>query len=933
MAGGFATVKQVVSGDTFVLVGAPRGGPPPEKQLSLASIIAPRIAMKSLTKETQDEPFGWNAREFIRKKIIGKQVEFKVEYSQNDREYGWIKFEGNSISIDLLKQGLVKLKPNRSPGAHDYDELKAAEEEAQAAKRGLWTDDTAAANATMRQVTFPQNDPDFVKSFAAKHKGERLPAIVEYVRDGGAYRVIFTQDNIYIPLILTGIQADGWKRAAPPLGSDNKPIVENGGGGPPQQMPLEAEPFAAECKYFVEVRVLNRDVDVRVEGADEYGNLYGTIWHPKGGNISLVLLQQGFAKIQDYSARMAESLVHLREAQKEAQTKKMRKWKNYRSATTAGGSEYPAKVIDISSADSVTVIDLTTHQERRLYLASIKAPRPGGRGKEDEPWSLDAKEFARKKLVNKKVKVVVDYAREPIQSASGAAPPPASDAQGRMHYVSLIIEDPKAAGNFSEMLVAAGYARVMSHRADDDRAGNYDILVEKEKEAVEKKLGLHGDEKKAPKHRLNDLLGPQNSARARTFENSLVRLGKFDAVVEHVFNAGRYKLRVPSQNIAISFSLGGIKCPMTARPTVAGGKPKGDNEPFAEESIAFAREHVLQHDVTVCVDACDRGGNFIGSMWRNRSINMAVELLELGYAVTVGFSVQQSPYRDELLAAENKAKQAKLKMWSLPDMASNGIEDEKDREVDDTLTSVAVVHINSITSFYIQETHNPTLEAIIGQLSEMEMKPGDEYSAGGPPRKGEIVLGKFTDDQQWYRARVESRDTLTEEVTVLYIDYGNGEGLPLSRLCRCPPNLTTAAKPPQAKHCTLAGLLEPPDMEMDAAQYLSNSTASKLYHCKVERIDQSGKRHVILTEEEAHNHSGPPAASLNELLVRQGLARLDKKSNTKLFARLQKEEESARKSHVNVWRYGDVGEDEEEDYPSLNPNNPRAANAGGAKRK
>lgn len=37
------TVKDVVSGDTLVIMGPSRGGPPPEKRLTLASLIAPRM--------------------------------------------------------------------------------------------------------------------------------------------------------------------------------------------------------------------------------------------------------------------------------------------------------------------------------------------------------------------------------------------------------------------------------------------------------------------------------------------------------------------------------------------------------------------------------------------------------------------------------------------------------------------------------------------------------------------------------------------------------------------------------------------------------------------------------------------------------------------------------------------------------------------------
>lgn len=89
-----ATVKAVLSGDTVVLVGqAPNPAvAPPERQLSLAGIIAPKFARG---KNAVDEPFAWQSREVLRKKLIGKPVSFQVLYKQegSGREYGSIVFE------------------------------------------------------------------------------------------------------------------------------------------------------------------------------------------------------------------------------------------------------------------------------------------------------------------------------------------------------------------------------------------------------------------------------------------------------------------------------------------------------------------------------------------------------------------------------------------------------------------------------------------------------------------------------------------------------------------------------------------------------------------------------------------------------------------------------------------------------------------------
>ena len=43
------TVKDVVSGDTLLIMGPSRGGPAPEKRLTLASLMAPRMVRFTCT--------------------------------------------------------------------------------------------------------------------------------------------------------------------------------------------------------------------------------------------------------------------------------------------------------------------------------------------------------------------------------------------------------------------------------------------------------------------------------------------------------------------------------------------------------------------------------------------------------------------------------------------------------------------------------------------------------------------------------------------------------------------------------------------------------------------------------------------------------------------------------------------------------------------
>eukprot|EP00920_Eleutheroschizon_duboscqi_P003401 GHVT01007923.1.p1 GENE.GHVT01007923.1~~GHVT01007923.1.p1 ORF type:complete len:939 (-),score=274.40 GHVT01007923.1:393-3209(-) len=907
-----ATVKEIIAGDTFVLVGQPKGGPPPEKRLCLSSIQAPKVAMKSQAHETRDEPFGWPSREFARVRLIGRAVSFGVEYELTGRQFGWLKVQegeellpeerGVSFSLLLLREGLAKLKTNRNPpAAADYDDLQAAEEAAKDAKKNLWSDEAGAGLATVRDVQWAVGDAAAVRAFYSGREKSSVCGLVEYIRDGGCFRVLL-EGNFYAAVLLAGVQADGFKREPTQDGADQ----------------IVAQPFAAEARYFMEVRFLNRDVTVRLEGCDDFGNLFGSVVHSNGADAAILLLKNGFTRLVDWSAKMTKDPNALRAALREAQKNKLRKWKDYEPAASSVDSSgtcatYQAKVVEVVSGDAFQLAT-ADGAERRVYLASIRCPRLGGKAREDDPGSVEAKEFARKKVIGKTVKVLLQYIREPTPAASGAALPPASDSQGRLHFVRLLLDGDKL--DLSELLVKEGLAKTVAHRLEDDRADNFEALSDLERDAAAAKRGVHKPEGGAVKRRPVDLLGPANVQRAKAFLAQLSKPPRIDVVVDHVVNAARFKLRVPSQDLVLSFTLAGLRVPATARPAGVGGPHGRSAEPFADEALAFTKSILMQRDAAIHVDSCDRGGTFIGSLWLKDGTNLACKLLEMGYAYLVDFSAAQSPHRDELYASEAKAKAGGVRLWSTPAFleAQEGM--QADRDVDETFSAL-VTHVQSIKEVYVQDERCPRLAKVQAVTATFESTfASEEYSAGGPPRRGEIVLAKFTADEQWYRARVDGVGRGGAEVRVAYVDYGNGESLPLARVRRLPEGLGLKAIPAAAKTCCLAGLLEAPDFQEEATSQLSKMAGSAVCHVKVERIEGGKLRHVILTTQQ--EQLAQNGTSLNEKLVLQGLARLDKKSNTKLFSRLKKAEDSARKSHVNVWRYGDIGDDEDqEEFPSL----------------
>jgi endonuclease YncB( thermonuclease family) len=119
------------------------------------------------------------------------------------------------------------------------------------------------------------------------------PAIIEQVSNGSVLRVLLLPDFYQITLMLSGIQCGAIRR--------NEDGTE------------EAAPFAREARYFVETRLLHRDVQVSLEGMDKNGNLLGTVIHP-AGNVSIELVKVGLARVVDWSAQVCPHAPALRQA-------------------------------------------------------------------------------------------------------------------------------------------------------------------------------------------------------------------------------------------------------------------------------------------------------------------------------------------------------------------------------------------------------------------------------------------------------------------------------------------------------------------------------------------------------------------------------------------------------------------------------------------
>lgn len=787
---------------------------------------------------------------------------------------------GENIAESLVAEGLATRREGMRANNPEQNRLSECEEQAKAAKKGMWSEGNGSH--TLRDLKYTIENP---RHFVDSHHQKPVNAIIEHVRDGSVVRALLLPDYYLVTVMLSGIKCPTFRREAD--GSETP------------------EPFAAEAKFFTESRLLQRDVQIILESCHNQ-NILGTILHPNG-NITELLLKEGFARCVDWSiAVYTRGAEKLRAAERFAKERRLRIWRDYVAPTAnldQKDKQFVAKVMQVLNADAI-VVKLNSGDYKTIHLSSIRPPRLEGENTQDKnkklrplydiPYMFEAREFLRKKLIGKKVNVTVDYIR-PASPATETVP-----AFSERTCATVTI----GGINIAEALVSKGLATVIRYRQDDDqRSSHYDELLAAEARAIKNGKGLHS-KKEVPIHRVADISG--DTQKAKQFLPFLQRAGRSEAVVEYVFSGSRLKLYLPKETCLITFLLAGIECPRGAR-NLPGLVQEG--EPFSEEATLFTKELVLQREVEVEVEGMDKAGNFIGWLHID-SANLSVLLVEHALS-KVHFTAERSSYYKSLLSAEEAAKQKKEKVWARyeeqPVEEVAPVLEEKERSA--SYKPVFVTEITDDLHFYVQDVETGTqLEKLMENMrNDISSHPPVEGSYA--PRRGEFCIAKFVDGE-WYRARVEKVES-PAKVHVFYIDYGNREILPSSRLGTLPPAFSTRVLPAQATEYAFAFIQVPQDEDArtDAVDSVVRDIQNTQCLLNVEHLS-AGCPHVTLQFADSKGDVGLG-------LVKEGLVMVEvrkEKQFQKVITEYLNAQESAKSARLNLWRYGDFRADDADEF-------------------
>ncbi|KAG0145579.1 hypothetical protein CROQUDRAFT_658503 [Cronartium quercuum f. sp. fusiforme G11] len=940
-----AVVKSVLSGDTVILRGRPTNGQPPkERTLHLAGLTTPRTG----SRDRPEESWAFEAREFVRQMLVGKEVAFSISYTiPSGGEFGAIYLMDNptsplDVALEVVKNGWAKLRDSGKFGAVDSDDLmdgpekerrnalREYEEKAKQDGLGIWADSKPSL-----EVNYSM--PEDPAAFLSEHKGKSLDAIIESVSNGTTVRarlLLRPDQHQFITLTMAGVRA-------PRARFYNNATNESG----TVQTAAEGEPFGDEARYFTECRLLHRKVTVilislptpqatnlasqtQTQQSMTVSSLIGIVQHP-AGSIAALLLANGLARVIDWHAGFLSSvpeqqgggMERLRKAEKEGKEAKRGLWKTLAVASNTAGSangnpttgssgkmKFEGTVARVWSVEILSIRVSAapgksgTVMERKVQLSSIRPPRPtdpklGG-------LAAEARELLRRRLIGKQVQVSIDYIR-----------PKEGDYEERE---CATVKLPTGI-NVANLLVERGYANVLRHRQGEDRSSEYDQLMASEMKAQTEGKGLHSG-KEFPVPKITDV--SENSNRANSYLSGWKRQGRMAGVVDFVASGSRFKIWFPKQDLKFTLVLSAIKCPKTAR------HPGERNEPFGAEALDYVNQLALQKDVEIEVEATDKSGGFIGSLYLNKTDNLSIMLVREGLASCNDFSLDRSPFGKELKAAEEEAKKLRKNLWRDLDeqatqpipQSANGVRGgavSANKEYIDIIVSDVREPTNGTgLTFSVQILKNGGIPELTQLMSEFSVHHRSAPSApnAGPYRTGDLVSAKFSADNAWYRAKIRKNAISKKEAEVIFIDYGNSETVPHSNLR--PLDVRFKTLPAQAKEATLSFVkLLGSDSEygQDAADRFRSLVEGRTLVANVDYRDptQNGLLHLSLYEP---TESSTATASINHTLVRDGYAAIDNKATYRsaypdMYRALETAKNEAKRNRAGAYEFGDAFDD------------------------
>lgn len=332
-------VVEVVSGDCIIVAddSVPFGSPLAERRVNLSSIKCPK--MGNPRRDEKPENYAREAKDLLRRRLIGQQVNVQMEYSRKVTlgdgataasgsgdlrvmDFGSVfqlsSTEGDGDEVSpassaagsqqpglnvaelMVSRGFATVIRHRDfeERSNYYDALLAAESRAIAQKKGMHSGKESPVSHILDLTTqSAKKAKDFLPFL---HRSRKISAVVEYVLSGHRFKLLCPKETCSIAFSFSGVRCPG-----------------------------RDEPFSDEAIALMRRRIMQRDVEIEIENVDRTGTFLGSLWESRT-NMAVVLLEAGLARLQtSFGIDRIPDAHLLEQAEQSARKKKLKIWENY----------------------------------------------------------------------------------------------------------------------------------------------------------------------------------------------------------------------------------------------------------------------------------------------------------------------------------------------------------------------------------------------------------------------------------------------------------------------------------------------------------------------------------------------------------------------------------------------------------------------------
>lgn len=760
--------------------------------------------------------------EFLRSKIVGREIEFN-DYDLGERVAADVYVDGQNVGYLLAKEGLIRYFQAGQKTSAAYNDLVEGDKEAQEAKKGQYEELT----------------DEEVKKRKRKHRRPELEDILGKDVHGWVEELNFALDfQFYVVEMDTTIKASFAGVAIPVVNKEHVTHLRN----------------------FCSKHIFQRRRPVKIKQFED-PNTGETVTgivelnHTDDDSLLRNLFVAGYARLdKDASAKLELiEMMALKALQDQGINGGKGLWKDYKGKLPLTEKktenaelskllklpEFDAKVVAVHSGDTVT-IEGPDNQELRVTFTNLKARAMGNPSKDEDPmpWAFEAKEYLRKKVIGKTVKVKIDNIRNVVTD----------ERTFDIVNVTLSLDGKPVA----VPMVEQGLLSVVPPKMTDPSSAALVSYSEAAKKAETHKAGLHSNVQASRK--FWDLTKPDLRKKAKS-EFSLENHKDMNSgVVENVISATRFKVRFDQENCYFVLSLNSVR-----------GVPNNVNnkseERWANEALAYSKSVASQRDVKFEIEQVDKHGVAHGTLYIGKD-NLAATLLKRGL-VFVDKGFKHSKNVNEYFDLQDAAKAAKKGIWGDPDLNTAVLGGDGEEVVQGEVKKVLLSEFFAADDFFLQENQSDGF----AKIDKILKKSGDMSPyLKEPILPGTLAIAQFEGEYNRCKILRKKKDKFAVE----FIDFGNGADLSVHDLRQCPAEVSKI--PAQAFNAKLDFVRVPPadtTYGKQTARYFEKLGVNAKLKAKVNRRS-NGVSYVTLWP--ATNVDEDIKKSINYALVRDGLA-------------------------------------------------------------